>query len=177
MIRIFFSPDNTSYVLFTEQVLSHMYAHAQRKPSQKEAGGEIFSSDPNSSGLVINTATGPNPSDYRRRCAWSPDIKASDRNRQAEFIYSRHVVGLWHTHPEHFPTPSRLDQKTTWKYLDSFKGDRSRYLMVIIGNQGPVPEMGVWVATAERGRQWMHLCEAPCYEAEKRLRRLTRLGG
>ncbi|QTF93167.1 MAG: Mov34/MPN/PAD-1 family protein [Halomonas sp. BM-2019] len=160
MSRIFFYPDNTRYVLFTEQALSHMYAHAQRRPWQKEAGGELFSSEPDSNGLVIHTATGPNLADYRRRCAWNPDIKASDRNRQIEFAHNRHVVGLWHTHPEIYPSPSARDQKTTWEYLDSFHGDRSRYLMVIIGNHGRVPRMAVWVASCQPTRKWTQLCEA-----------------
>lgn len=160
MNRIFFYPDNTRYVLFTEPVLSHMYAHAQRKLWQKEAGGEVFSSDPYSSGLIIYSATGPNRADYRRRCAWNPDIKASDRNRQIEFAHNRHVVGLWHTHPEIHPSPSARDQKTTWEYLDSFQGDRSRYLMVIIGNHGRVPNMGVWLASCQPSREWTQLCEA-----------------
>ncbi|WP_446731554.1 Mov34/MPN/PAD-1 family protein [Pseudomonas sp. OTU5201] len=165
MTRIFFYPDNTRYVLFTDQALSYMYAHAQRRPWQKEAGGEIFSSEPHSSGLVINTATGPNPSDYRRRGAWNPDTKASDRNRQIEFTHNRHVVGLWHTHPERFPSPSGRDQKTTWEYLDSFQGDRSRYLMVIIGNQGRIPSMAVWVASYQPRGEWAQLSEASSAKA------------
>lgn len=159
MSRIFFYPDHTQYVLLTEHVLAHMYAHAQRRLWQKEAGGEIFSSEPNSNGLIISKATGPNPSDHRRRNAWNPDVNASDRNRQSEFEQNRHVVGLWHTHPECSPSPSWRDQKTTWEYLDSFLGDRSRYLMVIIGNRGSVPGMAVWVASCQSTRDWVQLRE------------------
>lgn len=159
MIRIFFYPDNARYVLFTDQALLHMYAHAQRRPWQKEAGGEIFSLEPHSSGLVINTARGPNPGDYRRRCAWNPDTKASDLDRQIEFTHNRHVVGLWHTHPESFPSPSGRDQKTTFEYLDSFQGDRYRYLMVIIGNKGRIPDMTIWVASHHPTHAWTRLSE------------------
>ncbi|WP_412095059.1 Mov34/MPN/PAD-1 family protein [Aeromonas media] len=160
MNRIFFCPDNTRYVLFTKQSLSHMYAHAQRRLWQKEAGGEIFSSDPTSNGLIISVATGPNPSDYRRRCAWNPDLSASDINRQMEYAHNRHPVGLWHTHPEQTPSPSWRDQETTWEYLDSFQGDRSQYLLVIIGNHGNVPNMAVWMARYQSTRKWMQLTEA-----------------
>lgn len=89
MIRIFFYPDSTRYVLFTEQALAHMYAHAQRRPWQKEAGGEIFSTEPDATGLVISTAAGPNPRDRRSHCSWNPDTTASDRNRQSEFALGR----------------------------------------------------------------------------------------
>lgn len=160
MNRIFFYPDNTRYVLFTEKTLYHMYAHIQRKPWQKEAGGEVYSSDPDSNSLIIHSATGPSVADIRRRCSWNPDVKASDRNRQIEFSRNRHVVGLWHTHPEINPSPSAVDQKTTWDYLEAFEGDRSRYFMVIIGNHGRVPRMAVWVASYKPYREWVRLCEA-----------------
>ncbi len=169
MSRFFFYPDNTRYVLFTEQVLTHMYAHAQRRVWQKEAGGEIFSSEPDTGGLIITAATGPNPSDYRRRCSWNPNIKASDRNRQIEFTFNRHAVGLWHTHPENSPSPSGRDQTTTWEYLNAFCGDRSRYLMVIIGNRGKIPGMAVWVASCAPSRDWVQLNEV----APQNLRKMS----
>lgn len=159
MIRIFFYPDSTRYVLFTEQALAHMYAHAQRRPWQKEAGGEIFSTEPDATGLVISTAAGPNPRDRRSRCSWNPDTTASDRNRQSEFALGRHAVGLWHTHPEPSPSPSYLDRQTIREYLEAFQSDRSRYLMVIIGNHGSPPNMGVWVTTSEGYGGWITLNE------------------
>lgn len=174
MSRIFFYPDNTRYVLFTDQALLHMYAHAQRKLWQTEAGGEIFSLEPDSAGLIITTARGPAPSDYRRRCAWNPDIQASDQCRQIEFTHNRHAVGLWHTHPERCPSPSGRDQKTTWEYLDSFQRDRSRYLMVIIGNHGHIPRVAVWVASYQPKREWTQLFEAQGPEAGRLAREAGR---
>lgn len=158
MIRIFFYPDAARYVLFTEPALIHMYAHTQRHPWQKEAGGEIFSMYPGSAGLIIHSATGPNSNDRRRRNSWNPDIKAADLNRQTEFAQGKHAVGLWHTHPEPFPSPSTQDRKTTQEYLATFNSDRSRYLMVIVGNRNSPPAIGVWVATAENGG-WLKLQE------------------
>lgn len=167
MSRIFFYPDNSQYVLFTDHVLAHMYRHAQRWLWQKEAGGEIFSSEPDSHGLIISNAVGPSPADHRRRNAWNPDVKASDRNRKTQFEQYRHAVGLWHTHPESTPLPSWRDQQTAWEYLDSFEGDRSRYFMVIIGNRGSVPAMTVWVAIGQSSRDWKELSEAKsCTQAD-----------
>lgn len=157
MNRIFFYPGNESYVMFTEQTQLHMYAHAQRRFWQKEAGGEIFSNEPYASALVISSAHGPSTKDYRSRCSWNPDTFASDINRNDEFAHRRHAVGLWHTHPEKTPLYSTRDRQTTVEYLNSFYGDRSRYLMVIIGNGGRIPAMGVWVATAAGG--WIKLRE------------------
>ncbi|WP_240794561.1 Mov34/MPN/PAD-1 family protein [Azoarcus sp. DD4] len=165
MIRIFFYPDSTRYVLFTEQVLAHMYVHAQRRPWQKEAGGEIFSAAPNATGLVISAAAGPHPRDHRRRHGWIPDAAAADRARHAAFSLGKHAVGLWHTHPEPRPSPSGLDRQTTHEYLETFQDQRSRYLLVIIGNRGTPVSMGVWAASAERQGVWLELTESAASHA------------
>lgn len=170
MSRIFFYPGQARYVLFTGHVLQHMYSHAQRRFWQKEAGGELFSVDPASDGLIICNAKGPNSSDYRRRNAWSPDLEASDRDRVNEYAQNRHAVGLWHTHPESIPWPSGRDQETTWEYLDAFVGDRARYLMVIIGNHGVEPAVTVWVADYKPARCWIQLSETTAHnQAVERL--------
>jgi integrative and conjugative element protein (TIGR02256 family) len=159
VISIFFYPDFTRYALFTEEVLARMYAHIQHWPWQKEAGGEIFSTTPDAAGLIVNSATGPNSRDQRTRNAWIPDTTSADRDRQTEFAMSKHSVDLWHTHPESSPSPSNLDRQTTREYLESFQGDRHRYLMVIIGNRGRPPSMGVWVTTSKRHDDWIRLVE------------------
>jgi len=159
VIRIFFYPDSTRYVLFTEEVLVHMNGHAQRRPWQKEAGGEIFSIAPDATGLVISAVAGPHPRDLRRRHGWIPDAAVADGTRHAAFGLNKHAVGLWHTHPEPRPSPSDLDRKTAHEYLETFQGQRSRYLMVIIGNRGSPVSMGVWAASAECQGAWLELTE------------------
>ncbi len=151
--RTFFSPSMSHYVLFTESVLSHMYAHAQRKMLQTEAGGEIYSPTPFYSSLIINDVTGPHPQDRRRRYSFNPDVEATTRARYAKYEQGLHAVGLWHTHPELHPAPSGPDKSTTEEYLRAFRGDRERYLTVIIGNRGEVPAMTVW--SAEKCGKWV----------------------
>ncbi|PTU67903.1 hypothetical protein DB032_19445 [Chromobacterium sp. Panama] len=136
-----------------------MYAHAQRRLWQDEAGGEIFSAAPDASGLIITSAAGPNAGDRRSRHSWNPDTAAADLARHNEFTQGRHAVGLWHTHPEISPTPSSLDRETTQAYLKSFLEQRSRYLMVIIGNHGKTLSMAVWAFTCEAGGRWEELKE------------------
>ena len=69
-----------------------MYTHAQRRLWHKEAGGELFANDPDAAGLVITTATGPNPRDRRSRCSWNPDTETADQDRQQQFVHGRHVL-------------------------------------------------------------------------------------
>lgn len=155
--RTFFSPDMGRYVLFTENVLSHMYANAQRRLFQAEAGGEIFSATPRYSSLVVDCATGPHPGDHRSRHSFNPDVEATTKARHTKYAQGRHAVGLWHTHPERQPTPSGRDRCTTEEYLRALKGDRERYLTVIIGNKGEVPAMTVW--SAESDGKWLFWAE------------------
>jgi len=150
--RTFFSPDRTSYVLFTDSVLRHMYSHAQRQWYQKEAGGEIYSPAPYSSSLVVNAASGPHPKDRRSRHSYNPDVTSMTRARNAEYENGCHAIGLWHTHPEPRPTPSGRDRATTEHYLAAFGDDRERYFTVIIGNHGDTLEMSVWCA--EKNGDW-----------------------
>ena len=153
-------PGSSRYVLFTQPVLEHMYSYAQRRIWQTEAGGEIFCPTPESSSLIINSVAGPNPKDRRSRYSWNPDNKAADEDRLRHFLKGQHAVGLWHTHPECSPNPSGQDRETTRDYLEAFQGDRSSYLMVIIGNQGNPPSMAVWVATLGRHGDWLKLEES-----------------
>lgn len=159
MIRIFFYPDSRRYVLFTASALEHMYSHVQRRPWQREAGGEIFSVEPDATGLIVTAATGPNTEDRRSRYRWNPDTAAADRDRQIEYALGRHAVGLWHTHPEASPSPSSQDRETTGEYLEAFLGQRSRYLMVIVGNKGKPPAMTVWSCASTTGVRWQVLTE------------------
>lgn len=151
--RTFFAPDMSLYVLFTENVLKHMYKHAQRGLFKTEAGGEIYSSTPYYSSLVVDDVAGPHPRDRRSRYSFNPDVEATTQARSAKYEQGRHAVGLWHTHPEKCPTPSGTDKSTTEHYLRAFNGERSRYLTVIVGNQGNVPAMTVW--SAENGGAWL----------------------
>jgi len=159
MTRTFFSPDRTRYVLFTENVLRHMYSFAQRKCKQTEAGGEIFSPRPYSCSLLVDAIAGPHPEDHRSRYSYNPNTSATSRARNEQYACDRHAVGLWHTHPEAQPHPSGLDRATTQDYLRSFAGTRSRYLSVIIGNRGDTPAITVW-ATEELGdwQRWDEFC-------------------
>lgn len=159
MNRLFFFPDFHRYVLLEKEVLHALYAHAQRFPWCKEAGGELYAAAPNDLGLVICRASGPNPSDLRSRHRFNPDLASVARDRYEQFMRGLHAVGLWHTHPESQPRPSHLDRETTLAYMRGFNGDRARYLMVIIGSAGDPPEVVVCSAEANSECQWIRLCE------------------
>lgn len=168
--RTFFFPDFGRYVLFKFDVLEKMYAHAQRRCWQKEAGGEVYAYDPDANGLIISAATGPNPGDRRGRNSFNPDVEATARDRMQHFSHGRHAIGLWHTHPEQWPEPSGQDHRTTMQYLDAFGTDRSRYLLVILGNVGAKPNLAVWCAEENGEKKWVKLIEVDAVSYPQTLR-------
>lgn len=157
--RLFFYPDYRRYVLFTANALEHMYGQVQRRIWQKEAGGEIYAFDPDAHGLIVSAATGPNKGDRRTRSSYNPDVNAAMRERERLFALDQHAVGLWHTHPEPFPSPSGPDKRTTEEYLRAFQGDRDRYLMVILGDRGNPVNMTVWATSQNTRTPWVALVE------------------
>jgi integrative and conjugative element protein (TIGR02256 family) len=152
--RTFFSPGFCRYVMFTTRALEHMYSHAQRSSFAKEAGGELFARVIDTYRLVIDSASGPHPSDKRGRHSFLPDVEAGAKERLRQFERGLHAVGLWHTHPERIPTPSSLDKRTTEEYLTAFNGERDRYFSVTLGNCGSHPTMTVWSVDNRGWTSW-----------------------
>lgn len=142
--RMYYYPDYQRYVLFTVPALMHMYGYSQRWVWQKEAGGELYTIEPNNRGMVVSCAAGPNKEDVRRRCYFNPDPIATSKVREEQFELGMHAIGLWHTHPESNPCPSGHDYQATVDYLQAFQNDRERYLMLVMGNCGREPSMRVW---------------------------------
>ena len=149
MNRLFFWPDRRRYVLVTQPALAAMYPHAQRKFWQKEAGGEWFSPDPDTHGIIITAAKGPVPADQRARTSFQQDVDQAYQARLDQFALSRHAVGLWHTHPDPVPFPSALDLRTTRAYLETFGADRNVYLLAILGNRSHPPFLKVWAVSLD----------------------------
>jgi integrative and conjugative element protein (TIGR02256 family) len=157
--RTFFMPDRSGYVIFEAKVLSHMYGYAQRRFYHSETGGQLFSSSPHDSAIVITAATGPNSRDQRRRHSFVPDAGQATADRQAQFELGQHSVGLWHTHPEPHPRPSSLDEATTKEWLKDFHGTMHGFLLAIVGNRGTPPALSVWLARTTYRKDWICLEE------------------
>lgn len=157
--RIFFMPDRSGYIVFEQGVLLHMYGHVQRRYWSCEAGGQLFSSSPNDSAVLISAASGPNSRDQRSRHAFRPNAPQATQDRQMQFALGKHAVGLWHTHPEPCPSPSGLDERTTKEWLSDFEGQMTGFLLVIVGNKGEVPAMAVWLASNSTRSDWIRMPE------------------
>lgn len=157
--RTFASPDGTTQIVLSTKVLEHMYKHAQTRWNSAEAGGQIFSPDPQVNEVFVSEATGPHLADKRSRHKFVPDPKAATKDRFALFEKGLHAVGLWHTHPESNPSPSEPDHLATLQYLASFKGEMDGFLLLILGNSGSPPNLSVWLASERPIKSWVELQE------------------
>lgn len=159
MSRTFQLPGGGGVVVFSSTVLEHMYGFAQRSCFSREAGGQLFSPVVDKPIVEVTHASGPNRGDRRGRHKIDWDIPQADVDRVAHYSEGRHVVGLWHTHPEAVPSPSGQDEKTTRQYLVAMEENMQAFLQVIIGNKGTIPNMGVWVAQNGARNTWIALEE------------------
>jgi integrative and conjugative element protein (TIGR02256 family) len=157
--RRFQLPDNRGTVTFSVEVLKHMYKYAQTSFWSTEAGGQLFSMNPEQSSVQISLATGPYQQDLRTRWQFSPNIQKATEDRFQQFTKGLHSVGLWHTHPEAYPTPSISDQNTTKKYLDYFQGDMDGYVLAILGNKGEPLSLTLWIAWITKSKNWEQVHE------------------
>lgn len=157
--RRFKLPSNRGEVVFSEKVLNHMYRHAQTSVWNKEAGGQLFSPNPASSNVIITVATGPHRQDRRTCSSFLPNIRMATNDRHQQFSNGLHVVGLWHTHPEAYPSPSYRDKVTTQQYLKALKGDMDAFLLIIVGNRGTPFNLTVSIASNGDAASWSQLPE------------------
>ena len=157
--RRFRLPENRGILVFSVDVLKHMYKYAQTSFWSREAGGQLFTMNPEQSLIQISLATGPYRQDWRTRWSFHPDVNKATDDRYQHFANGLHAVGLWHTHPEVYPTPSDSDKTTTWQYLEAFQGEMDGFLLVIVGNQESPPNLAVWLAWAKSEKSWIQLSE------------------
>ncbi|NHZ83963.1 hypothetical protein F2P44_32570 [Massilia sp. CCM 8695] len=157
--RKFRLPDGAGTVAFPPSVLNHMYQFAQRRFFAREAGGQLFSPNPEHINVEVTHVSGPNPGDSRSRHGIIWHIGQANMDREKHFASERHAVGLWHTHPEEHPMPSAQDEKTTRQFLEGFHGTMTGFLLIIIGNKGDLPNMAVWLARDGTYQSWIPLVE------------------
>lgn len=127
-------PDEKTKIIFSQTVLKHIYSNIQNKIYLPEAGGQIFSKNPDEANIIINGITGPYLTDRRSRYGWVPDIKQMSFDREYLFNKGLYIMGLWHTHPEPRPTPSRKDQITCEKHLQMLDPVYKGFFLITAGN-------------------------------------------
>jgi integrative and conjugative element protein (TIGR02256 family) len=116
------------------EVLEILAQHQQRRPKDREAGGQLFGRLAENTVTVVR-ATGPRPTDIRTRYSYQPDRKAEqaeidDAHRRGLFF-----LGDWHTHPESVPNPSPQDLHSITESFKKSTHHLNGFLLVIAGTQ------------------------------------------
>lgn len=117
------------------------------QPTDHEAGGGIFMAYAHDE-LVIASVTGPYPTDMRGRYHFKVDeahLNADiHRLRRAEHFF----VGMWHTHPEDYPRPSRRDLQAMRRLFCNNTHALSAMLLLIVGRADQTE--GLWLSLHTR---------------------------
>jgi integrative and conjugative element protein (TIGR02256 family) len=145
-VRLVFVVSSGQRLVFADEAVRQMRAHAQRSRWQAEAGGVLLGRHLlESKDLAVDEVTVPQKEDRRSRFAFfrSKQHSALALARWAASLGTAAYLGLWHTHPERDPSPSNVDRHD-WERavrLDAFEGDR--LFFPIVG----IDRIRVWAKT------------------------------
>lgn len=119
----------TQRLIIVEHALKQMQAFAQHRSEDQEAGGVLLGRHLlDSRDVVVDEVSTPQSSDRRSRYGFfrSSMHEQLARKRWLEESSTSAYLGLWHTHPEQDPMPSRVDQIDWQKAMacDTYDGDR-----------------------------------------------------
>ena len=137
------SPDK-NLVVVDEKVETIMRGFVVGHEGQAEAGG-IFLGCYRGPHVEISDCTVPQPEDVRSRFLFARKDAAHRCRALEAWKHSDNVltcVGEWHTHPEDYPSPSRID-RMNWRKIMKRQGD-DPVVFMILGRKG------VWSALARR---------------------------
>jgi integrative and conjugative element protein (TIGR02256 family) len=105
-------------VTVADEVVETISAFSRRPENGREAGGILVGSyrGPH---IQVTTCSGPMARDRRTatlfdRC--DPGHQEFALKNWRDSAQTKTFVGEWHTHPEHRPSPSRLDLRT-WRHV------------------------------------------------------------
>ena len=124
-------------IVFAQAAIDHFVKHRQDKPKKTEAGGLLFAKA-DFPDIHVQKVTGPRTRDIRKRTLFRPHGPSEQKEIDKFHKRGLHFVGVWHTHPEAVPSPSRLD-------ISSIRGTFSRsvhsldgFILLIVGTD-PIP--------------------------------------
>lgn len=129
---------------FAPSAMDEMLSHAQVMRNSRESVGQLYTRDLTQDVVCVEHATWLNP----KIAHWSRvkfDPKKAYAEREKLFRKGLHCVGLWHTHPEPYPTPSGEDRLLARDYANSAMPQLSGIVFVIVGTLPEPNAFKVWV--------------------------------
>jgi proteasome lid subunit RPN8/RPN11 len=129
---------------FSAAANSTMYTHAQTGCNSRESVGQLYTRDLTGETVEIELATWMKP----KFASWGRvkfDTKKAFAERIALFEQGYHCIGIWHTHPEPYPSPSSEDRTLARDYAKSAQTQLDGIVFVIVGTLAPPDCYKVWV--------------------------------
>lgn len=147
-MKLVFRVSNNQRLIFVDEAIQQMLTFRQRSWWQAEAGGVLLGRHLlDTDDIVVDEVTTPQTTDRRSRFSFFRSKKHGliAQSRWFEEGSTLAYLGLWHTHPESDPTPSRIDRKDWRQALstDTFHG--SRLFFPIVG----INRIRVWSMTCD----------------------------
>jgi len=128
-MKLVFRVTRKQRFIIVEDAVEQMKVFAQRRGWHTEAGGVLLGRHLlDSEDIVVDEVTIPQNTDQRGRFSFfrSKEHEALARERWKDQLGTMAYLGLWHTHPEEYPTPSNIDRRDWLKAVsrDAFEGER-----------------------------------------------------
>ena len=138
-MRITYIIENTRKFIVHKDVVSKLISYRQTDKRKKEAGGLLIGRHLlEGDHIIVDSITKPTRLDKRLRTYF---FRSTHHNRMVYKKWessdkTQTLVGLWHTHPESTPHPSRVDLKDWRNTLKrgEFFGDWLFFMIVGIQN-------------------------------------------
>jgi integrative and conjugative element protein (TIGR02256 family) len=124
--------DSGQLLTFSDPVMAHFERHQQRRPSDTEAGGQLFATLSEKEIAVVDV-TGPRRTDNRSRFAYVPDRSKEQREISERHSAGVQFVGDWHTHPARYAHPSPQDLASMAEMVQRSKHSLNGFVLVIVG--------------------------------------------
>lgn len=138
-LRLRFSIDDSrEFILLGKHVLQPLQQYRQLQPHQEESGGLLLGRRlKQGSHCVVDKLTEPNSCDKATRTTFHRsfwhNVHAKREWRKSEG--TQNLLGLWHTHPEAYPTPSSTDFND-WRRLLARKDNfGTEFFFLIVGTK------------------------------------------
>ncbi|MFN9476503.1 Mov34/MPN/PAD-1 family protein [Acidovorax sp.] len=136
-------------------VVHFLAQYAQTNRLQRESVGQLYARDLTGNSIDIELAT-LLPPKWSLRTRVKFNTQQAMEEREAKFKEGLHCVGLWHTHPEKTPEPSREDHGLAREHALAARPQLAGLVFVIVGN-APVPHgLGIWIDDGELLRRCWH---------------------
>lgn len=127
------------------EVILDLKSWIQRRILSREAGGVVLGFiDSETSGLIAEKLTTPTKGDKRSRYGFFRGGKHQQLANKWHVSSNLKgtVIGLWHTHPEDNPTPSRTDLQDCATFISNDAAYARGLLYIIVGRK----YINLWLA-------------------------------